>query len=382
MISSGLLAALFVFATPAVIALAVICLRLLNKAAQSPQDAQALQRIEAGLREARERLLLMDSEMGKKVSQLQLDVIERVNQALQGNTQTVLQQLGSATKSVSETDRNMQQRMDSLQQRFADVQEGIATVKTTAGEFTTIGRELRDVLLPGGQRGNFGQVELEKILKDVFPPQHLRFQSPVEPGGTTLVDAAVLLDGKLIPIDSKFPVADFLAIKKAAGGEKVKARNQFIKEIGDLLADIESKYIRPPHTFEAAVMYIHSESVYQEAVSMDMGEGGADLFTVAQRRKVLLSSPHTLLMHLRLIYSVVKNQRLSENVSKLVEMLNNLQPALEEVKDAFGKAKKQLNFAGTNLSEAEAALSQFEQRLQGVVSLPAEAPQKIPLKSP
>ncbi|MEK9146346.1 MAG: DNA recombination protein RmuC, partial [Elusimicrobiota bacterium] len=141
-------------------------------------------------------------------------------------------------------------------------------------------------------------------------------------------------------------------------------------------------YIRPPHTFEAAVMYIHSESVYQEAVSMDMDEGGADLFTVAQRRKVLLSSPHTLLMHLRLIYSVVKNQRLSENVSKLVEMLNNLQPALEEVKDAFGKAKKQLNFAGTNLSEAEAALSQFEQRLQGVVSLPAETPQKIPLKSP
>lgn len=379
MISGGLLAALLLLASAAVIGLALLCLRLLNKASEDPQ---ALQRIETELRSARERLLLMDSEMGKKASQLQLDVIERVNQALQGNAQTVLQELGSATKSVSETDRNMQQRMDSLQKRFADVQEGIAAVKTTAGEFTAVGKELRDVLLPGGQRGNFGQVELEKILKDVFPPQHLRFQSPVEPGGTTLVDAAVVLDGKLIPIDSKFPVADFLAVKKAAGGEKVKARNQFIKEIDKLLTDIEGKYIRPPHTFEAAVMYIHSESVYQEAVSMDMGEGGADLFTIAQRRKVLLSSPHTLLMHLRLIYSVVKNQRLSENVSKLVEMLNGLQPALEEVKDAFGKAKKQLNHAGTNLAEAEAALSQFEQRLQGAVSLPGEAPEKIPLKSP
>ncbi|MEK7746481.1 MAG: hypothetical protein AAB576_07435, partial [Elusimicrobiota bacterium] len=158
MISSGLLAALFVFAAAVAAALGAVCLRLLDKASRSPQDAQALQRIESELREARERLLLMDSELGKKVSQLQLDVIDRVNSALQGNTQTVLQQLGSATKSVSETDRNMQQRMDSLQKRFTDVQEGIASVKTTAGEFTTIGKELRDVLLPGGQRGNFGQV--------------------------------------------------------------------------------------------------------------------------------------------------------------------------------------------------------------------------------
>ena len=375
---------LFLFAVFNIVLL-ILILKKQKVPSQEPQQNQFLQQIVSDLSITKEKLLLMEKNIQNQISEIQLKVIEKVYDVLSKTTQSLTQSIGQSSQFLKDGVQGVTQQMDKrlcdmtaqLAKRledtakiFSELQKGIASVQEKATDFTSVGKELRDILLPSGDRGYFGDIQVEKILSDVFPKEVVDFHFSVEPGSSELVDAGVKIDGKWLPIDSKFPVADFLNYKRSESSEKVKYKKLFIKKVIELMDSIEKKYIRPPYTHEIAIMYIPSESIYQEAITQTIDNENDDLFSLSRRKKILISSPQTLHMYLRLLTVATKTQKVQENVSILLQQLSMLQISLESVKKVFSVAKSQLNYASKNLGEAEGELLKFEQRLSQIISLP------------
>ena len=66
------------------------------------------------------------------------------------------------------------------------------------------------------QRGVLGEYYLETVLNNVLPPESFQMQYGFEDG--EIVDAAVFVKGKVIPVDSKFSLENYNRFVEAADG--------------------------------------------------------------------------------------------------------------------------------------------------------------------
>jgi DNA recombination protein RmuC len=102
-------------------------------------------------------------------------------------------------------------------------------------------QSLEDVLKNPKQRGILGEYYLEELLKNVFSPKQYRMQYKFKDG--EIVDAALFVKDKIIPIDSKFSLENYNRIME----EKDPARREELEKIfkQDLKNRIDetSKYI-------------------------------------------------------------------------------------------------------------------------------------------
>jgi DNA recombination protein RmuC len=113
------------------------------------------------------------------------------------------------------------------------------------------------------------------MLRQFLPQHNFELQYGFKDGEK--VDAIVRLPEGLLPIDSKFPLANFREVLAATGDEaRQKARRQFARDVRKHIDDIAAKYIRPAEgTFDLAFMYIPAENVHYETITLPES-GGAD----------------------------------------------------------------------------------------------------------
>ncbi len=73
-----------------------------------------------------------------------------------------------------------------------------------------------------------------------------------------------------MPIDAKFPLADYQQLIEAQERGEPIAVESFAKalerRIKDQAADIHAKYIAPPHTTDFALLYLPVEGLYAEVL--------------------------------------------------------------------------------------------------------------------
>jgi len=160
-------------------------------------------------------------------------------------------------KKLTENMRNFNQRLDKAAYFIAQVQKNI-------GEFSEIGRsmkELQEFLQSPKLRGNIGEQVLRDLLSQFLPKEAYILQYGFKNGER--IDAVVKSSQGLIPIDAKFPIENFRKMireETKAGREKIK--REFLQDIKKHINDISRKYILTEEgTVDYALMYIPSESV-------------------------------------------------------------------------------------------------------------------------
>lgn len=190
---------------------------------------------------------------------------------------------------------------------------------------------LRDVLISPKLRGNFGERMLYDMLANHFPKDHYVEQYKFRDGQT--VDAMLRTKDGLIPIDSKFPIDNFRKMTAAQSDEERSyEKNEFQKAVRKHIADISKKYILPGEgTVNFAVMYVPSEAVFYEIIS-----GSEELSELAQRSRVLMTSPNTMSYFLHILRLGHERIRIEENVQKVWEMLSGFQQETVKFGEALG----------------------------------------------
>src|SRR3989338_6427849 len=143
--------------------------------------------------------------------------------------------------------QNQMQKLDStLNSNIKEIIREVVRVSETGKQMVTFAdqlQSLQDILKNPKQRGVLGEYYLETLLKNVLPPGSYQMQYSFQDG--TIVDAAVFVKDKIIPIDSKFSLENYnRLVEEKDPIEKERLERAFKSDLKARI-DETSKYIKP-----------------------------------------------------------------------------------------------------------------------------------------
>ena len=307
---------------------------------------------------------------------------QSVNTQVGQMLQTVLQQLGQVRSSVQEGLSNSGQLVSQAHAAVAtelrNSQEVLGRVGKQLGEIHQAGRDLsqatqtlQSVLGGAKTRGSLGEVALETLLADALPRSAYETQYRFSTGA--IVDAIVRTGGKIVSIDSKFPLEVYRRMMDS--GED--ARREFFQVVRKHAESVAEKYIlQDENTLDVALMFVPSEGVYYELLmTADAKLGRLD--DHCRGKGILPVSPNTLHAYLSAIMMGLKGMQVAENAKHLLAGLAGLQGQLDSFAKVYDTLGGHIRHAQQCYDEAERKLDRtqgnLEQMAQG--TLP-EIPEK------
>lgn len=229
---------------------------------------------------------------------------------------------------VADSARTMQEeahrRHTESSQLIKEITQEITSVKEIGRQtqsFTEQLKSLQDVLKNPKQRGILGEYYLETTLKNVLPPDGYQIQYPFKNG--EIVDAAVFVNGKVVPVDSKFSLDNYNRMITCEPSERAAFEKTFVNDLKLRISET-AKYIRPEeNTLDFAFMFIPSEGIYYDLLTNQVGAGEDEnlLQRAATKYKVIIVSPTSFLAYLQTVLlglNALKIEKQAEEIQKRV----------------------------------------------------------------
>jgi len=272
------------------------------------------------------------------------DVETKVDRRLEGLDGRLLMQQQSAGQTATQ-----------IAEKLERVQGATAQVLARANDLARLEQALR----PPKARGGFGELLLGNLLRDMLPAEAYSLQYSFKSGER--VDAVIKID-KLVPVDAKFPLDNFTRIvdteDEAEGALHTKAFERDVKIHVDAIA---SKYVRPAEgTYDFALMYLPSESVYYEVVCSK----SETLYHYALEKRVFPVSPTTFHAYLHVIALGLKGLQIEQHAQEVMAYCSGLGKDFDRFRAEFDTLGKHLGNAQTKYGEADRRLGNLERDLE------------------
>jgi DNA recombination protein RmuC len=298
------------------------------------------------------RLKEIQEDNSKKLEKMRETVDEKLHKTLESR-------LGESFKLVSD--------------RLEKVQKGLGEMQSLANG---VG-DLKKVLSNVKTRGVLGEYQLENILEQLLTNEQYEKNVKTKSDSNQFVEFAIKLpskkdDNKIVwlPIDSKFPTENYLALQDAyetGDMAQIEAlRQDLARTIKTFAKDIHEKYVDPPYTTDFALMFLPIEGLYAE-VLRDTG-----LFETLQRDyRIVVTGPTTLSALLNSLQMGFRTLAIEKRSSEVWEVLGAVKTEFGKFGDMLDKTKKKLREASNVVDNAGTRSRAIERKLRDVQELPA-----------
>lgn len=251
---------------------------------------------------------------------------------------------------------------------LSEIQQKLGSLENSALQMQKIAQEvtsLNSLLHAPKLRGNFGEYLLYNLLKDTLPPQNFSTQYQFSDGSA--VDAVIKLSKHIIPVDSKFPLESFERYLTSTDKEaKKKAKAEFSRSVKGRIDEISKKYIRPQEgTFDFALMYVPSESVYYEILTKDTQKGW-ELFDYATKSRVIPVSPNTFYAYLMALVYGLKGMKIEEQAESIIKKISGIQKNFNDFEEELSTLGKHITNAGAKFSEVKEKAVAIENQINSI----------------
>lgn len=285
---------------------------------------------------------------------------------LQNQIQDLRQQLDNklteTQKSMATTQTNLHQTIErqfgQSAKIIADVTDRLAKLDETNRQvvgFATQLKDLEDILQNPKQRGILGEYYLENVLKNVLPPGTFEMQYKFKDGD--IVDAAVFVKDKIIPIDSKFSLENYnRALNEKDPDKKSELELVFKQDLKNRINET-SKYIKPKEgTMDFAFMFIPSEGIYYDLLVNQVGTmktNTHDLIEYAFKEKhVIIVSPTSFLAYLQTVLQGLRALQIEESAKEIRQRVEELGKHISAYDEYLKKLGNQLSTAVNTYNHA------------------------------
>ncbi len=268
--------------------------------------------------------------------------------------------------SLSESVKNQQISSTQMTGAVRDVTERLVKLEETNKQILNFSGQLENlqrILTNPKQRGILGEYYLETLLKNVFSPEQYRMQYKFKDG--SLVDAALFVQDKIIPIDSKFSLENYnRLVQEEAPEERTRLEKIFINDIKNRILETK-KYIRPEEgTMDFAFMFIPHEALYYDLLINKIGAVTAETESILQKAAaayhVIIVSPtsfaaylQTVLMGLNELKIAGQSKEIRLRVQELGKHLKAYEQYFQNVGKHLGTTVNQYNLAGKELGKID-----------------------------
>ncbi len=226
--------------------------------------------------------------------------------------------------------------MNDITRDLTEVREGNKQVFSMTEQL----QNLQDILKNPKQRGILGEYYLETLLKNVMPPGSYEMQYAFPDG--TIVDAAVFVKDKIIPIDSKFSLENYNRISETTDpGEKARFEKIFVNDLKNRITET-AKYIQPEqNTMDFAFMFIPHEAIYYDLILNKVGSVTEEtenlIHRAASKYKVIIVSPTSFLAYLQTVLQGLKAMQIEESAKDIVKRVGELGKHLKSYEEYHNK---------------------------------------------
>jgi len=292
----------------------------------------------------------------------------------------ILQQINELNRTMdskmSESAKHMNESMRSQfsesSKLIKDVTQGLTKLDETNRQVVSFAdqlQSLQDILKNPKHRGILGEYYLETLLQNVLAPTQYKMQYTFANG--EIVDAAVFVKDKIIPVDSKFSLENYnkLSVEQNPA-EKEKLEKAFVNDL-KLRIQETSKYIRPKEgTMDFAFMFIPHEAIYYDLLVNKIGAITEETDNLIQRAankyKVIIVSPTSFLAYLQTVLQGLKAMQIEESAKEIKKNVEGLQKHLQSFEEYQSKLG---NALATTVNHFNASNKEFKKIDKDVVRI-------------
>ncbi len=297
----------------------------------------------------------------KKLEEMRVTVDEKL-------TATLTSRLNSSFKTVSDQLENLYKSLGEMQKLSTGVTENV----------TALNRVLTNVKA----RGTWAEVQLEGILDQTIPNMYEKNLATV-PGSLDRVEFAIRIpssdkDGKdiFLPVDSKFPMEDYIRLCDAADradADAVKVARKDLEKAVENSAKTITKYIHVPDTTPFAILYLATEGLYAEIASSRTGLPEK----LQNDYNIMIAGPSTITALLNSLSMGFKTIAINEKANEVREILGAAKAQYEKFGDLLAKSKKKVDEAGKILEDAERKNLFIQRKLKNIEAIDTVSAEKL-----
>ena len=311
-----------------------------------------------------DRLGEVRTDLHRNLTEMRLEISENLTKNRDKTDERMRQIQESNDSRLEQMRQTVEEKLEKtlqtrLQTSFETVSKQLESVNRGLGEMQNVARDvgtLNKVLSNTKTRGILGELQLGQIIEDIMTPSQYEREFATVAGSSERVEYAIKLPGQVekeyiyLPIDSKFPLADYYRLEDAyESGNKEEIdlyRKSLLASVKRFAKDINKKYLAPPATTNFGVMFLPTEGLYSEVVR------NPEFFDSLRRdEQIVVAGPSTLsalLNSLSVGFKTLNIQRSADDISKV---LGNVKSEFNKFGGILLKAQKHLQHASGNIDE-------------------------------
>ena len=298
----------------------------------------------------------MTAQFSERVQQLSQTVDGRLSE-ISGK---VAERLDEGFKKTNETFTSVMTRLAVIDEAQKKI-EGLATNVVS----------LQEILGDKRSRGAFGEVQLEALVRNSLPPDAYAFQHTLKSGAR--VDCVLILPEPTgsVCVDSKFPLENYRRMfdDSLPQAERDASRRQFKADVKKHVDDIAAKYIVAGETSDGAVMFLPAEAVFAEIHAYH-----PELVEHAQKKRVWLTSPTTLMAVLNTARAVIRDSETRRMAHVIKDELSKLAKDFARFDERMKKLATHIEQANKDVSEVRISSDKISRRFLQIERVELDRP--------
>lgn len=327
--------------------------------------------------------------LSEKVATL-VDYQQKSTSALEGrmiefmtNVDAKLENMrGDNEKQLNKMRETVDEKLSStLEERFNNsfklVSERLGEITQSFAEMHNLQtgvNDLKKIFSNVKQRGTWGEIALENLLSQILAPEQYSKNVNVTKSGDERVDFVINLPGKnddtvYLPVDSKFPIEDYLKLVEASESGNVaeieEAAKKLERRIKEEAASIRQKYVHPPKTTDFAILYLTIEGLYAEVVKRP-----GLIEELQSKYRIVICGPTTLAALLNSLQMGFRTVAIEKRSTEIWKLLEQFRKDFSKFSELLSITKKKLEGVQSTIEDAGKRTEMIQKRLSGVGTLP------------
>ena len=294
--------------------------------------------------------------------------------------------LAETGRQTTDTTRHLSHTMTTT---VRDVTERLVRLEETNKQILSFSGQLDNlqrILTNPKQRGILGEYYLETLLKNTLPPDGFCMQYRFKDGN--IVDAAVFIKDKIVPVDSKFSLENYNRLVEEQNPlERDKLERIFVNDLKTRVQET-AKYVRPEEgTMDFAFMFIPHEAIYYDLLINKIGAGAEEQESFIQRAagkyRVIIVSPTSFMAYLQTVLQGLRALQIEEQAKEIRIRVGDLGRHLTAYEQCFASVGKHLtttvnqyNLASKELGKIDKDVLKISGQSMGYQALLVDRPQQ------
>lgn len=281
----------------------------------------------------------------------------------------IMKHIDSQMKQINEKVENrLGEGFDKTNKTFVNVMERLSKIDQAQKKIEELSTEvvsLNTILTDKKTRGIFGEVQLYQLLSAVLGNNKALYEQQKKMSNGNIADAVIYAPKPIgtVVIDSKFPLENYRRMidDKLGKADREVAKKGFKSDIKKHINDIKDKYIIFEETGDQAFMFIPAEAIFAEITAYH-----GELIEYANKNKVWLASPTTLMSTLSMLQMIVKNAQKDQQAKVIIQELNRLGQEFQRYSERWEKLKKSIDNVSKSVDQVHITSGKINTKFKNI----------------